>query len=218
MFLRLFPEPPPPPSSDHSQNISDSCSSNTTSVNGTLTKKRISGRELIPRSLSSVSSNVAWNDGFPSRDSGPDLLSSFSNCRLGSFHSQISTSYFSNEGQNESQVLFYKYGSCFSQLARVKYHDYVSVTPTKLYRFSLSQLQTILSIAKKLSNRNVLTSLDDQVREFLMVSLKIVLFYLMKNCIPADNSLHKLPVQICERNFNVGYSRNFQRTAPRRVG
>lgn len=169
LFLRLFPEPTPPPSSDHSQAIGDSSYSNTTSVNGTLTKKRpANGKELLPRSLSSVSANNGgYYDVFPSRDSGADLLSSFNNSvRVASFHSQISTNFVSSDGQNESQVLFYKYGSCFSQLTRSKYHDYVSIEPTKLYRFSLSHLQTILSIAKKLLNRDLLINLDEQVREF----------------------------------------------------
>lgn len=176
LFLRLFPEPPLPPSCDLSQCPSEFDSNSNLSGKGTLTKKTTTSpnlQRIIPRSFSSLSASATWTGTFPSRESGNDLSSLngiSSTQRISSFQSQVSANLISSERQNEGQILFYKFGSCFSHLFRMKLPDFMSRNQNKFYRLSLSLLQTTLSVAKKLISRDLLDSLDEQVREFLAVS------------------------------------------------
>ncbi|RWS26434.1 phosphatidylinositol 4 kinase-like protein, partial [Leptotrombidium deliense] len=174
LFLRLFPPPPPAPLVDHSQNYSNSSafvsSTAEKSNSGSLSKKQTlpNIHKLLPRSLSTLSSSATWSGGLTTRDSGADLLSlssmSTSQTRGNSF--QCAQTSNANYCGGVSRLFFFKFGSCYSQLMRNNEREFTNEDKsTKALRFSLNQLESVLSVAKEILSIELLQFLDDLSNE-----------------------------------------------------
>jgi len=176
LFLRLFPPPPLPPKTDESQYDSskDLSASLINGINGSdlsnnLLKKQTlpNLQKLLPRSFSSLSTNATWTAGFntSTHDSTTDRLSisSFLGHNRGSFQSQLSNYNQITDSVNETRYFFFKFGSCFAGQSRPwkpKSLENQNDDSNQI-RFSVTHLQKLLSVAKRLLNKDILQVLDE---------------------------------------------------------
>jgi phosphatidylinositol 4-kinase len=123
-------------------------------------------QKLLPRSFSSLSSNMTWTAGLNTVDSTNDGLSISSlmvaNTR-GSFQSQLSTYNQMNDLVKGTRYFFFKFGSSF--VGQSRHRKSISseqkTNETNDIKFSLSHLQKLLTIAKRLLNKDLLQILDE---------------------------------------------------------
>lgn len=179
LFLRLFPAPPPPPSSDMSQENSKRDSRNSTNslVNrtGSMAKKLTlpPPSKLMPVPAT-LSTSATWTGGLVSKDSNADLqsLSSMvaSHTRESSFLSHDSRPGQRSTSNSDVHYFFTRIGSCFSQLQKTDHRPSVTAPRAKKRcSLSVSQLQTILSLAKKVLDTDMLHTLDELATDTFMV-------------------------------------------------
>lgn len=184
LFLKLFPAPPLPPAYDMSQGTgaSDACFSSSNSLahrTGSMMKKTLAPTKQTLLSTTfpnQMSNSVTWTGGLSSQDSRTDLLSLASgsgvasHTRGSSFQSHVSGNNL--EGKvTETHHFFWKFGSCFSQLARNNQSAYMPKTSdSKAYHFNVNQLQTVLGLAKSALDKELLKSLDELAAEVFIVS------------------------------------------------
>jgi phosphatidylinositol 4-kinase len=175
LFLRLFPSPSLPPKTDESQydlskdlNVSLINGINGREIPNSLSKNQTlpNLQKLLPRSFSSLSSNMTWTAGLNTVDSTTDGLSISSlmvaNAR-GSFQSRLSTYNQMNDLVKGARYFFFKFGSSF--VGQSRHRKSISseqkTNETNDIKFSLSHLQKLLTIAKKMLNKDLLQILDE---------------------------------------------------------
>lgn len=169
LFLRLFPPSLLPSKLNGSQEYKEKSNPSSPTSSSLIKKQTLPdlGKPLA-RTLT-LHSSATWAGSLSVREIAPDLISlisAHSNDRT--FNQNSAT--LPVDTQREIQTLFYKYGSCFSQLSQSNQIDFISKRPSKPYKFSLSQLQSVLSIAKSLLNKDLLETLDQSVKELYKVS------------------------------------------------
>ena len=171
LFLRLFPSPPIPPKTDESQydssrELYDNSIYVSRDLTANLLKKQTlpNFQKLLPRSFSTLSTAQTWSSGLNTKDGGADSLSicGLPSVNRGSFQSQLSTYSQMNEPFNETRYLFFKFGTSFSgQFDRLKPNSSISANNSNHIEVSVDLLHRLLSVAKKLLNKEVLQTLDE---------------------------------------------------------
>ena len=170
LFLRLFPPPSVPPKTDESQydssrDMNESYIFVTRDLTNSFPKKQTlpNLQKLIPRSFSSLSPNQTWSSGLNCHETNDNLsICGIKNVNRGSFQSQISTYSHLNESINETRYFFFKFGSSFAkQSNRLKPNASGDSYQNQKSDVSLELLLRLLSLAKKLLNKEVLQTLDE---------------------------------------------------------
>lgn len=178
LFLHLFPSPSPPPSADVSQGVggqepsTSATGSLSNSRTGSLAKKNtITNLQTLLPTPGGITSSSTWTGGLNSRESGTDLLSlagTLPHSRYSSFQSQNPGSV---NNKNQSHQFFYTFGSCFSQVKRNSLRPFVTkdFDLEKPCKFNQEQLHTVLDLAKKVLEKELLGAIDEIVTEVINV-------------------------------------------------
>ena len=169
LFLRLFPSPSPPSNFNVFQNNSNKNNLPSFKSSYLIKKQTLPNLGKSMQRPFSIQPSATWAGSLSSQDVTTDFFSLISSQSKDNHFLQSSYSY-SVENQREIQLLFYKFGSCFSQLSQSNQTDFSSKKLSKPYKFSLNQLENVLSIAKNLLNKDLLESLDQSVKSIYFVS------------------------------------------------
>ncbi|XP_028043414.1 phosphatidylinositol 4-kinase alpha isoform X2 [Bombyx mandarina] len=147
LLCRLFPQPPSPVKTKEPEPNFEYA---------TLDKKRKFNqfRPIIPRSLSGnlhLNSDSIVENGSDTMDSGVGTL------KRGSLHSYNSVPY------DPTTYFFHKFGSSFNQFPYMRFSE--SPEKRNSVQFYVTYLQSILSLAKKLLTKDLLSFIDEEAED-----------------------------------------------------
>ncbi|KAI1292022.1 Phosphatidylinositol 4-kinase alpha [Halotydeus destructor] len=159
LFLKLFPTPPPPPLSDMSQNSQKSeHDSDIPSRTGSLARKNQIFGSLRRGIVASQSAVMTYSS------TGDVQIKTVANDKITVSPTFAKLAKSTNGELDETRYFFGRFGSCFSQLQRMNQAPEFEFEPGQ-FAFSVTQLQTILTLAKNVLDKDLLVKLDEVASE-----------------------------------------------------